>query len=57
MYITGTNRDVSQLQWTPWRPYPMDNVLLPMYWTHSLDERNDDIEYAIIVQHGESTSR
>lgn len=48
----GVFRDVGQLPYSLWQPYPEQDLYLPVYWTHPITEVNYDIKYAIIIQHG-----
>lgn len=48
----GIFRDVGQLPYSLWQPYSEQDMYLPMYWTHPISQVNNDVKYAIIVQHG-----
>lgn len=50
--IPGTFGDNSQLPFGYWKPSASHDILIPVYWTQSLDDIDDNIEYAFIVQHG-----
>eukprot|EP01031_Cornospumella_fuschlensis_P044027 gene44027-53822_t len=48
----GAAHTDSQLQFSAWSPREMPGLQLPLYWTQPLDEPDDTVEHAVIVQHG-----
>ncbi|RYG66591.1 hypothetical protein EON64_09435, partial [archaeon] len=48
----GVVRTGSQLQFSAWAPAEVPGLKLPLYWTQPLDEPDDTVEHAVIVQHG-----
>jgi hypothetical protein len=42
------------LQYTPWQPDPNIPFYFPLYATDFIDQYNEDIEYVIVIQHGNS---
>lgn len=47
-------RSARNLNYAPWQPHPDLPLYFPLYATNFVDKYNDEVEYAIIIQHGNS---